>query len=125
MKTIREQIVEMLLAGVSPKEIAETLGCDKTYPYQVRRRELNNDEIPKRRNRKMKPSHDYEGPAGLKQLLDEYGKACKTIDKVVNFLLEENSDLKEQVRQFNEITRDATRPTFSPKVQKAFVVFGD
>lgn len=121
--TLKEQIIPLLEAGKTPKEISEIVGCDKGYPYLVRK-QMGMEYTPKRRN-KSKTACNYEGPEGLKLLLDEYGKACKTIDKVVDFLLKENSDLKEQVKQFNRITREANRPAWSPAVRNALVVHGD
>jgi hypothetical protein len=121
-RSLKEQIIEMLNNGQEPKQIAEILGCDKTYPYQVRR---NMENYTPRKKAKSKGPHEYEGVEGLKLLLDEYDKACKTIDKVVNYLLTENADLKEQVKQINRLVRDARRPVFSPAVANAMVVHGD
>jgi hypothetical protein len=121
-RSLKEQIIEMLNNGQQPKEIAEVLGCDKTYPYQVRR---NMDNYTPHTRTKSKGSHRYEGVDGLKLLLEEYDNACKTIDKVVNYLLVENADLKEQVKQFNCIVRDTRRPVFSPAVANAMIVHGD
>jgi DNA-binding transcriptional MerR regulator len=119
----RQQIEEMLDSGMSVKEISGIFGGNPSYIYHVKNL-MNADYVPKQRS-KSKTACNYEGPEGLKLLLDEYDNACKTIDKVMDFLLKENSDLKEQVRQFSRITREANRPTWSPAVRNALVVHGD
>jgi hypothetical protein len=121
--TMKDRIIPMLEAGMAAKEISEIIGCDKGYPYLVRK-QIGMGHTPKQRDR-SKAACNYEGPEGLKLLLNEYDNACKTINKVVDFLLKENTDLKEQVRQFNRITREATRPSWSPAVRNALVVHGD
>jgi len=120
--TMKDRIINLFEAGRTIKEIVEDVGCDKGYPYLVRKQ--MEGYTPKPRGKAKTPCN-YEGPKGLKLLLDEYDKACKTIDKVVDFLLKENSDLKDQVRQFNRITREAHRPAWSPAVRNALVVHGD
>lgn len=35
--TLKEQIIPLLEAGKTPKEISEIVGCDKGYPYLVRK----------------------------------------------------------------------------------------
>lgn len=122
MPTMKEKIIQLLEAGQHIKEIVEIVGCDKGYPYLVRKQ--MEGYAPKRRNKTKTPCN-YEGPAGLKLLLDEYDTAHKTINRVMDYLLKENTDLKEQVRQFNRIAREATRPTWSPAVRNALVVHGD
>jgi hypothetical protein len=120
--TKKQKIEEMFESGMELKNIIDYFGGDPSYVYHVRNH--MGEYTPKRRNKTKAPCN-YEGPEGLKLLLDEYDSACKTIDKVVDFLLKENSDLKEQVKQFNRITREAARPTWSPAVRNALVVHGD
>ena len=121
--TKKQKIEEMLDSGMSIKEVSAVFGGNPSYIYHVKNL-MNPNYVPKQRG-KYKAACNYEGPEGLKLLLDEYDTACKTIDKVVDFLLKENSDLKEQVRQFNKITKAANRPTWSPAVRNALVVHGD
>lgn len=126
MITMKDRIKEMLEVGNLPKDIADYVGCDISYVYQVRKME-NGGKSTRiyTKSGSPKKTHTYEGPEGLKTLLDEYEHACKTIDKVINYLLEENSDLREQVRQFNQIIRSTGRPVFTPTVIKAMVIHGD
>ena len=119
---LKQAIIKMLDNGATPKVISDTLGCSTRYPYLVR---VDMEGGQPKARAKSKTPCNYEGPEGLKQLLKEYDNACKTIDRVVDFLLKENSDLKDQVSQFNRLTREASKPSWSPNVQKALVVYGD
>ena len=119
--TMKQKIEAMLATGATALSISKTLGCDKTYPYKVRK-EMG---YSTRTKKSTTGTHQYNGPEGLKSLLDEYDKACKTIDKVADYLLKENAELKTQVRQLNQIISDARRPVFSPAVSRALVVHGD
>jgi len=124
-KTMKDQVIQLLNVEKTPKEIVEIVGCDVSYVYQVRKKMDGFVSRYKPRQASTEPKITNKDAKELKTLLDEYAKAWKSIDKVLKYLVDENSDLKDQVKQINRLVRDAQRPVFSPAVRNALVVHGD